>query len=142
MFHLRASVPHLWLSPLLADIVISYIRDRGPDFVAGNGMDVLKPSKLPEDDSVSAEPKPPIWMVLGLLVAAAGTFSYMGAFAVTDALVKVSVIRPISKNPDPRPLWAGIGFVAILTSFLVVGILMRHFSSRELRCIDRMNDGD
>lgn len=105
-------------------------------------MNVLKSPEMFDDDSTGVEPKPGIWKVLGLLVTAAGTFSYMGAYAVTDALAKVSVIHPVSKDPDPRPLWAAIGFVTIMTTFLLVAILMRHLSSRQFRCIDRMNEGD
>lgn len=105
-------------------------------------MTVLKSPETFEDDSAIAEPKPRTWTVLGLLVAAAGTFSYLGAFAATDALAKVDVIRPIPKDHDPRLLWAAIGFVTIMTLFLVAAIVMRHLSARQFRCIDRMNEGD
>jgi hypothetical protein len=95
-----------------------------------------------EDDLAHEEPKPRVWKVLGLLVIAAATFSYMGAYAVTDARAKVNVIRAVPKDHDPRPLWAAIGFVTIITLFLVGAIVMRHLSSRQFRCIDQMNEGE
>jgi hypothetical protein len=104
-------------------------------------MDVLKsPEKFEDDSAVADRPKPRTWSVLGLLVTAAGTFSYLGAFAATDALAKVDVIRPIPRDHDPRPLWAAIGFVTIMSLFLVIAVLMRHLSSRQFRCIDRMSE--
>lgn len=105
-------------------------------------MNVLKSPETFEDDSAVAEPKPRAWKVLGLLIAAAGTFSYLGAFAATDALAKVDVIHPISKDHDPRLLWAAIGFVTIMALFLVTAAIMRHVSDRQFRCIDQMNEGD
>ena len=105
-------------------------------------MNVLKSPETFEDDSAVAEPKPRTWTVLGLLVAAAGTFSYLGAFAVTDALAKVDVIHPVSKEHDPRLLWAAIGFVTIMSLFLVVAVVMRHLSARQFKCIDQMTEGD
>jgi hypothetical protein len=105
-------------------------------------MDVLKSPEMFEDDSAVAEQKPRMWKVMGLLATAAATFSYLGAFAATDALAKVNVIHPIAKEHDPRPVWAAIGFGAIITVFLLVAILMRHLSSRQFRCIDQMNEGE
>ena len=106
-------------------------------------MDVSNSPELLEDDSAPpVEKKPGTWKVLGLLLVAAATFSYLGAFAATDALAKVDVIRPISREHDPRPLWAGIMFGAILMLFFVVAVLMRCISGREFKEIDRMNEGE
>ena len=103
---------------------------------------MLKSPEMFEDDAADAEPKPRIWKVVGLLVTAAATFSYMGAYSVTDALAKVNVIHPVPRDHDPRPLWAAIGFVTIMTGCLLVAVLMRHLSSRQFRCIDQMNEGE
>lgn len=105
-------------------------------------MNVLKSPEMLEDDSAVEEPKPRTWTVLGLLVTAAATFSYLGAFAATDALAKVEVIGPIPKDHDPRLIWAAIGFATIMTLFLVIAIIMRHVSARQFRCIDQMNEGE
>ena len=103
---------------------------------------MLKSPEMLEDDSAPAESKPRLWKVVGLLVIAAATFSYMGAYSVTDALAKVNVIRAVPKDHDPRLLWAAIGFVTIMTGFLLIAVLMRHLSSRQFRCIDQMNEGE
>lgn len=103
---------------------------------------MLKSPEMFEDDSAPAEPKPRLWKVVGLLVIAAAIFSYMGAYSVTDALAKVSVIRAIPKDHDPRPLWAAIGFVTFMTLFLVGAIVMRHLSSRQFQRIDQMLEED
>ena len=108
----------------------------------GMGIDVSKLPETFEDDSAPApEPKPQTWKVLGLLALAAATFSYLGAFAVTDALAKAKVIHPISKDHDPRALWAAIGFVAILILVLLVAVVLRLSSSRQFKSIDQISEG-
>lgn len=100
------------------------------------------PDVFVEDDSPPVQRPPGTWKALGLLLVAAGTFSYLGAFAATDALAKANVIRPISHEHDPRLRWAGIMFVSILALFLFSGILMRYLSSRQFRRIDQMLEAD
>lgn len=121
--------------------LVSYIRgDRTK--LPGMGIDVSKSPEIFEDDSAPAEQKPKTWKVLGLLAVAAATFSYLGAFAATDALAKVKVIHPLPRDHDPRPLWAAIGFVTILALFVIIATVMRHLSSRQFRCIDQMSEGE
>jgi hypothetical protein len=106
-------------------------------------MDVSKsPEMLEDNDSLPVEDKPQAWKALTLLVLAAGTFSYLGAYAATDALAKVDVIRPVSHEHDPRPVWAAIIFGSIMTLFLVAAALMRCMSGRQFKEIDRMNEGE
>jgi len=105
-------------------------------------MDVLKSPEKFEDDSLPMDEKPRTWTVMMLLVVAAGTFSYLGAYAATDALAKVNVIRPISHEHDPRPVWAGVIFATLLTLCLVAAVLMRCLSGKEFKEIDRMNEGE
>ena len=105
-------------------------------------MDALKSPELYEDDSVPVDEKPRTWTVLMLLVMAAGTFSYLGAYAATDALAKVNVIHPLSREHDPRPALAGVIFGVILTGCLVAAVVMRCLSGRQFKEIDRMNEGE
>jgi hypothetical protein len=105
-------------------------------------MDVLKSPEKFEDDSLPVEAKPRTWTVMMLLVVAAGTFSYLGAYAATDALAKVNVIHPISREHDPRPIWAGLIFATLLTLCLVAAVLMRCLSGKEFKEIDPMNEGE
>jgi len=61
-------------------------------------------------ESGSETPPPPqatprALTVLAMLALAALTFSYLGAYAVTNALVAENVISPFAQGRDPRPRW-------------------------------------
>src|SRR6185437_1731864 len=86
--------------------------------------------------------KPHTATVLLLLMIAAATFSYLGAYAVTTALANAEIIRPISHEHDPRLRWAMIGFVSLMCSFGVIAAVLRTVSRSQFRRIDRMNDVD
>jgi ABC-type branched-subunit amino acid transport system permease subunit len=103
-------------------------------------MDVRKTSKSLESDGLPGVQRPKTLTVLGLLVLAAGTFSYLGAYAMTAALVEAEVIRPLAKHPDPRPMWALSTFAGMLIASLLIAGVMRYLSSRQFRRIDRMNE--
>jgi hypothetical protein len=105
-------------------------------------MEMTNLNAMDVDDVPLAPAKPRTLTVLALLVTAAATFSYLGAYAITDALVKSNVIRPFSRNPDPRPLWATLGFVGTMTAFLLVALLMRYLSGMQFRRIDRMGESE
>ena len=81
-------------------------------------------------------------VVLTLLVLAAATFSYLGAFAVSDALVSADVLPRRPPGEDPRPGWTLNGFVALLTVFSLAALAARFASRRQLRRIDAMADGE
>lgn len=95
-----------------------------------------------DEPDIPAEPRQGTAAVVSLLVIAAAVFSYLWAYPMTDALAKVSMIRPIDPDRDPRLRWALTGFVAIMTGFAVIAAVLRHLSRRQLRSIDRMNDAD
>jgi hypothetical protein len=94
------------------------------------------------DGPECVEVKPNVAAVLGLLVLAALTFSYLGAYAVTSALVNAEMIRPISREHDPRLRWALCMFVIIMSLFGLVALIMRLVSRRQFARIDQMNDAD
>jgi NADH:ubiquinone oxidoreductase subunit 5 (subunit L)/multisubunit Na+/H+ antiporter MnhA subunit len=102
-------------------------------------MEALTHLEVFDDDVVPvAPPKPRTLTVLTLLMAAAATFSYLGAFAATDALVKAEIMKPIRHHPDPRPLWAVIGFSALLAAFVLVAAFVGYLNKRQFRRIDAM----
>lgn len=101
-------------------------------------MDVLDSAEMFREEAPPAPTKPNTFMVLALLVVAAATFSYLGAFAVTRALADANVIRAIPKDPDPRPLWAVISFAGLLAGFVLTALVMRYLSWRQFRRIDRI----
>jgi hypothetical protein len=77
-------------------------------------------------------------VVLLMLVLAAGTFSYLWAYAVTDALIEAGITSPWAAGTDPRPRRLGVAFAGLLGAFLVVGMVARVLSGRQLRRIDAM----
>ncbi len=97
---------------------------------------------LDESSSHSGRPRPSTLSVLGLLVAAAGIVSYLGAYAVVDTLVKAEVIARWPDGSDPRFAWFVTGFVSLLGGFAVLGGWMRLMSARHLRRIDQMHHDD
>jgi hypothetical protein len=84
--------------------------------------------------------KPNNATVLGLLALTSLTFSYLGAYAVSGALVQAEVLHRWRPDADPRPKWLVEGFCVLLLVFMCIGALARHLSRRELRQIDEMSD--
>jgi hypothetical protein len=94
------------------------------------------------DEATAMAPKPNTMTVLSLLVVAAATFSYLGAYAATNALANAEIIRPISHDHDPRLRWALSGFILLMIFFGLVALVSRIIGRRQVRRIDRMNDAD
>ena len=90
--------------------------------------------KLPEAK------RPRTGTVIALLSIAAATFSYLGAYAVTGALAQANVIRPLSRNPDPRPIWALASFCTMMLGSLLMALMMRYLSYRQNRRIDQIGE--
>ena len=84
--------------------------------------------------------KPNTATVLGLLALTSVTFSYLGAYAVSGALVQAEVLRRWQPGADPRPTWLVAGFFLLLTVFVGIGGLARFLSRRELKHIDEMSE--
>src|SRR5688500_17680035 len=63
----------------------------------------------PESTALSAR-RPRTLTVLGLIAAAALVFSYLGAYALADALVSAEVLQAWPRDSDPRPRWMLVGF--------------------------------
>jgi hypothetical protein len=94
------------------------------------------------DEATAHAPKPNTWTVVGLLTVAAATFSYLGAYAATNALASAELIRPISHDHDPRPRWALMGFVFLMSLFGLLAMVSRIIGRRQVRRIDRMNESE
>ena len=95
-----------------------------------------------DDDADDASPdiRPKTSSVLVLLVLAAGLFSYIGAYPMTTALAGANLIAPITADHDPRPIWAGSAFVAILVLAGFIALLLRFVSRQSLKRIETMED--
>ena len=77
---------------------------------------------------------------VGVLLATAAMFSYLLAYAMTDALATAKVLPRYESGNDPRPMWLLRAFVCLTCTFMAVGGLARLLSRRQLRRIDAMAD--
>ena len=69
-------------------------------------------------------PRPRALTLAALLGGISLVFSYLGAFAVTNALVAADLIEKWAPGHDPRPGWMLRGFVGGVIGFgLIAGLL-------------------
>ena len=87
---------------------------------------------------IEAGSKPRTVTVVGLLVLAAFTFSYLAAYAIAGALADSDVLPHWPADHDPRPRWMACLFSLLLGISLLVSVLARTLSRRQLRKIDAM----
>jgi hypothetical protein len=95
-------------------------------------------------DEIDAPPlrKAHTMNVLVLLLVAAAVFSYLGAYAATNALVAANLLNPWPAGDDPRPRWMLDGFVSLLTLFTGVATFLKWSSGRQLRRLDAMEEDE
>ena len=79
-------------------------------------------------------------VVLGLLMLTSLLFSYLLAYAMSDALATAKVLPRWTNDYDPRPMWMARAFISLTFTFLALGGLARILSRRQLRRIDAMAD--
>jgi hypothetical protein len=84
--------------------------------------------------------RPSTFIVLILLGVIAAIFSYIIAFAMANALASAEVIAPWSTDHDPRLRWFAITFTLLAGSCLVLGMLARFISGRQLKSIDGVDE--
>ena len=92
----------------------------------------------PGGDADALRPRPRTLTVIGVLVAAAAVLSYLGAYAMTDALRAADVLRPLPTSADPRPRWLLTSFVTLTLGFAMAATLFRVVGRRQLRRLDAM----
>lgn len=93
------------------------------------------------DDESLPDMRPKTSSVLVLLVVAAGLFSYIGAYPMTNALASANLISPITLDHDPRPIWAGSAFAAMLLAAGLIALMMRFVGRQQIKRIDTMDEG-
>lgn len=93
-----------------------------------------------EFTSVPGPARPRTATVIILLTITAAIFSYLGSYAMANALVAAEVLKPWPANHDPRPRWFLIGFTVLICLFGLIGLAVRHFSVRQLQEIDQMDN--
>src|SRR4051794_17837158 len=90
------------------------------------------------DNIVAAERPPRTLLVLGLLVLMSLTFSYLGTYAITNALVSEHLLQPWSASHDPRPRWFITWFCVLMLVFLCAGEFLRRWGRSDFKAIDDM----
>jgi hypothetical protein len=89
-------------------------------------------------DNSSALPKPHTATVVVLLLITAITLSYLGAYALVNALVAAEMLSRWPSDADPRLRWFLEGIAALFMLFVATGGAARFLSRRQLRRIDAM----
>ena len=80
--------------------------------------------------------------VLGLLASAAAVLSYLGTYAMSNALVAADVLKPWPADSDPRPHWFWSTFLVLILLFLAVASLARFTLARHFRQFERMENDE
>ena len=103
----------------------------------------MSPQRLFTDreGDTDAPARPRTMTVLGLLALTALTFSYLGSYAVYNALV-VAKLADGWHGVDPRPRWLITSFCVLMLLFMAVGELFRRLSKSDFRAIDEMADAE
>ena len=108
-----------------------------------NGMTCFGMDGLDFNPPTPPEARPRTISVLGLLAMAAGVFSYLWAYCLTDALVAVEMLSPLPRGEaDPRPKWFVSSWFVLMIVFMFAGYFLQQLSRRELNSIDEMERYD
>jgi hypothetical protein len=94
------------------------------------------------DDEIAPQARWRAIPVVLLLTGAAAVFSYLGAYAVMNALEANGIVAPWPAEPDPRPHWMAMAFIAQMTVFITAAMALGWMSSRQFKRIDAMVDSD
>ena len=92
----------------------------------------------PDFDRDTLPTAPRTATVLVILAAFAVIISYLGVYAVTNALIAADVIPGWPSEADPRPGWMVKSFVGLFALFGVIGVFFSAVSKRQFRRIDKM----
>ncbi|HWP39999.1 MAG TPA: hypothetical protein VNL70_03665 [Tepidisphaeraceae bacterium] len=91
-----------------------------------------------EFQAVPAPPRPRTATVFGLMSVVAAVLSYLGAYAMTGALVAAELIKPWPADRDPRLRWFVVGFLVLMALFTAAAALARYVGARHLKAIEQM----
>ena len=71
-----------------------------------------------------------------LLLLVAVVFSYLGAFALTNALVSADLLDRWPAGSDPRPRWMLTSFASLTAAFAVIALWLKWTSWRHMRPVE------
>ena len=84
-------------------------------------------------------PRKRAWTLTALLGGVSLLFSYLGAFAVTNALVAADLLEKWPPGHDPRPGWMLRGFVGSLLAFGLIAAWLK-WSGRKVTRTDDLDE--
>src|SRR4051794_14675720 len=87
-----------------------------------------------------SQPAPKTLNVLALLVCAAGVFSYLGAYALTNALVAAGLMEKWPADHDPRSRWMVLIFAGVAAFFLLIASYFKYTNWRQKRQMAKLAD--
>ena len=79
-------------------------------------------------------------LVFGLLTGAALAFSYLGAFAISELLIRAGVVEPWSPDRDPRPHWMLVSFGTMTGGFCLIALLLKWTTGRQMKRLDALSE--
>jgi hypothetical protein len=79
-------------------------------------------------------------LVFGLLTVAALAFSYLGAFAISELLVRAGVIEPWTPDRDPRWHWMVVSFGTMTGGFCLIALLLKWTTGRQMKRLDALSE--
>jgi hypothetical protein len=92
-----------------------------------------------DSSSPGLEPaRPKTLTVIGLLAGTALIFSYLIAYAMTNALISAEVISRFPAGDDPRLRNFGISFIVLIGAFLGIAALGRFSTRRQMQRLDAL----
>ena len=86
------------------------------------------------------QPGPKTLNVLALLVCSAGVFSYLGAYALSNALVAAGLMEKWQTDHDPRSRWMVVIFGCLMGAFGVIAIYFKYTNWRQMRQMSKLSD--
>lgn len=92
------------------------------------------------DQDSASQRAPRTATVLVFLAAFAVIVSYLGVYAVSNALISADLISAWPHEADPRPGWMLRTFLGLFGTFGTVGMMFKLVSYRQLKRIDAMAD--
>jgi len=88
---------------------------------------------------VSGPTRPRTLTVLGLLAGTALIFSYLIAYAMTNALISAEVIARFPAGQDPRLRNFVISFFALIGLFVGIAALAKFSTRRQMQRLDALD---
>jgi hypothetical protein len=95
-----------------------------------------------EFESAPVPTRPSTLTVVGMLSLTAATLSYLGSYAIANALVAAELLKAWPRDHDPRPRWFMTGFAILISLFLIIVGAARRSSAKQMKRIEEEMEAD